>query len=199
MRHELRRERGRLVRLGGIGCGPMTPQAASSPRTSADASPGSPTGRAIPCFATDVKVYNPLCRARRRSPPTSPRQRSPAPDANPSPSSRRTACRLRPPAGTGHTFWADGNAHETAMTTAWPPNKVITNPAASATSTSRPTSSARAARPSPRSPRGATTPAASTPCSATAASASSRARSTATPGVPSGRSRGGEVVSSDSY
>ena len=25
----------------------------------------------------------------------------------------------------GHTFWADGNAHETGFTTAWPPNKVI--------------------------------------------------------------------------
>lgn len=27
--------------------------------------------------------------------------------------------------GTNHTFWADGNPHETAMTTAWPPNKAI--------------------------------------------------------------------------
>jgi prepilin-type processing-associated H-X9-DG protein len=29
--------------------------------------------------------------------------------------------------GKGHTFRADGNSYETSMTTAWPPNKLISN------------------------------------------------------------------------
>ena len=48
----------------------------------------------------------------------------PAPDADPN--AAASAYQTCVP-GQGHTFWADGNAHETGVTTAWPPNKVIRN------------------------------------------------------------------------
>ena len=73
-------------------------------------------------FATDVKVYQPLCRF-----PSFTNVNSPVviydPNADPyilAPE-YASAC----VAGQAHTFWADGNPHETAMTTAWPPNKMI--------------------------------------------------------------------------
>jgi len=75
-------------------------------------------------FATDVKVYNPLCGPNAViAGVTSP---SPVPPPNADPYTVAPAYLTCTP-GRGHTFWADGNAHETAMTTAWPPNMVIKN------------------------------------------------------------------------
>ena len=87
---------------------------------------------------------------------------------------------------TGHTEWVDGAVHETGLTTAWTPNQADPR-AGNAGAGPRPDRPAReraAARPSPRSPPGATTPAGSTSCSATAPSGSSRTSSTARPGGP---------------
>jgi prepilin-type processing-associated H-X9-DG protein len=75
-------------------------------------------------MASDVKIYQPYYRcsgglANINSPNT-----IPPPTADPftiAPEYGGGGCSL----GTDHSFWADGNAHETAMTTAWPPNKVI--------------------------------------------------------------------------
>jgi prepilin-type processing-associated H-X9-DG protein len=77
-------------------------------------------------FATDVKVYNPLC-GPKATVPAYTSTSYPAPDADPNTAAPAYASCVP---GQGHTFWADGNAHETAMTTAWPPNKVIKNSAA---------------------------------------------------------------------
>ena len=76
-------------------------------------------------MATDVKVYNPLCGPRAsivnvNAPPGI----VPAPDADPY--TAQPAYQSCVP-GKGHTFWADGNPHETLVTTAWPPNKAIKN------------------------------------------------------------------------
>ncbi len=73
-------------------------------------------------LATDVKVYQPL----RRCSTQFANIQSPTviPDPNSAPlviAPEYNTCGL----GQSHTFWADGNAHETAMTTAWTPNKVI--------------------------------------------------------------------------
>jgi prepilin-type N-terminal cleavage/methylation domain-containing protein/prepilin-type processing-associated H-X9-DG protein len=76
-------------------------------------------------FATDVKVYNPLCGPRATVPAYTP---TTAPDPTADPIATVPAYASCVP-GQGHTFWADGNAHETAMTTAWAPNKVIKNSA----------------------------------------------------------------------
>jgi prepilin-type N-terminal cleavage/methylation domain-containing protein/prepilin-type processing-associated H-X9-DG protein len=74
-------------------------------------------------LASDVKVYQPLRRcasfANINTPANVP---SPLADAySVAPEYGSTACNL----GQSHTFWADGNPHETSMTTAWPPNKMI--------------------------------------------------------------------------
>ena len=74
-------------------------------------------------FATDVKVYNPLCGPKATVPAYT---TSTAPSPTVDPYTAAPAYQTCVP-GQGHTFWADGNVHETAMTTAWPPNKVITN------------------------------------------------------------------------
>jgi len=71
--------------------------------------------------ATDVKIYNPLCGPKATVPaytPTTP----PAPNVDPYTAAPAYGSCVP---GQGHTFWADGNVHETAMTTAWPPNKMI--------------------------------------------------------------------------
>jgi prepilin-type N-terminal cleavage/methylation domain-containing protein/prepilin-type processing-associated H-X9-DG protein len=71
-------------------------------------------------FATDVKVYQPLCRFTAFTNVTDPTAyydpNGLPPVVEPSYASGCTPAQ-------SHTFWADGNAHETAMTTAWPPNK----------------------------------------------------------------------------
>ncbi len=74
---------------------------------------------------TDVKVYNPLC-GPKATVPSFTTTSAPLPTDNP--------VAVVPAYGTctpgqGHTFWADGNVHETAVTTAWPPNKIIQNSA----------------------------------------------------------------------
>jgi prepilin-type N-terminal cleavage/methylation domain-containing protein/prepilin-type processing-associated H-X9-DG protein len=74
-------------------------------------------------FATDVKVYNPLC-GPKATVPAYTTTNVPSPTA--APYTVAPAYQTCVP-GQGHTFWADGNAHETAMTTAWPPNMKITN------------------------------------------------------------------------
>ena len=76
-------------------------------------------------FATDVKVYNPLCGPKATVPAFT---TTTAPDPTADPIATVPAYASCVP-GQGHTFWADGNAHETAMTTAWAPNKVIKNSA----------------------------------------------------------------------
>jgi prepilin-type processing-associated H-X9-DG protein len=74
--------------------------------------------------AADVKVYQPLRRCSGGLMNVNSPTNIPSPDADPytvAPEYGSAACGL----GMSHTFWADGNPHETAMTTAWPPNKVI--------------------------------------------------------------------------
>ncbi len=77
-------------------------------------------------FATDVKVYNPLCGP--SSPVPGTMSPTSVPDSTVDPLTAAPAYATCVP-GQGHTFWADGNTHETSMTTAWPPNKPITNAA----------------------------------------------------------------------
>ncbi len=78
-------------------------------------------------IATDVKVYNPLCGPFAAIVNVSPPPGTvPAPDADPY--TVQPGYQTCVP-GKGHTFWADGNAHETLVTTSWPPNKVIKNAA----------------------------------------------------------------------
>ncbi|MCA1695291.1 MAG: DUF1559 domain-containing protein [Actinobacteria bacterium] len=75
-------------------------------------------------FASDVKVYQPVRRCHTQFANISDPVNVPGPDADPfavAPEYGSLSCSL----GMAHTFWADGNPHETAMTTAWPPNKVI--------------------------------------------------------------------------
>jgi prepilin-type N-terminal cleavage/methylation domain-containing protein/prepilin-type processing-associated H-X9-DG protein len=76
-------------------------------------------------LASDVKVYQPLRRCSGGlSNINNPTSAPPSPLADPytvAPEYGSTTCSL----GMSHTFWADGNPHETAMTTAWPPNKAI--------------------------------------------------------------------------
>ncbi|HEU5117609.1 MAG TPA: DUF1559 domain-containing protein [Isosphaeraceae bacterium] len=75
-------------------------------------------------FATDVKVYQALRRCSTQLANINDPNVVPPPSANPytiAPEYGSTSCSL----GQAHTFWADGNPHETAMTTAWPPNKQI--------------------------------------------------------------------------
>ena len=74
-------------------------------------------------FATDVKVYNPLCGPSSPIPAGMSPTNIPSPTVDPNSVAGYAGCTP----GQGHTFWADGNSHETSMTTAWPPNKIITN------------------------------------------------------------------------
>src|SRR5262249_6037022 len=68
-------------------------------------------------FATDVKVSNPLCGPFSPIPPGMTRTTVPPPNADPfAVAPAYSTC----VPGKGHTFWADGNSHETSMTTAWP-------------------------------------------------------------------------------
>src|SRR5262249_8800979 len=75
-----------------------------------------------------VKVYNPLrnCGTTNGLSNINDPSNVPPPTANP--------FTVAPEYGTcgtigkGHTVWADGNTHETAVTTAWPPNKAILDP-----------------------------------------------------------------------
>ena len=71
-------------------------------------------------LATDVKVYQPLCRFSSFANVNSPTAFY-DPTADPYTLAPEYAGSCSP--GQSHTFWADGNPHETAMTTAWPPNK----------------------------------------------------------------------------
>jgi prepilin-type N-terminal cleavage/methylation domain-containing protein/prepilin-type processing-associated H-X9-DG protein len=75
-------------------------------------------------LATDVKVYNPLCGPFSPVPPGMTPTTIPPPNADPISTAPAYATCVP---GKGHTFWADGNSHETAMTTAWPPNMKISN------------------------------------------------------------------------
>jgi prepilin-type N-terminal cleavage/methylation domain-containing protein/prepilin-type processing-associated H-X9-DG protein len=75
-------------------------------------------------LATDVKVYNPLCGPFSPIPPGMTPTTVPTPYVDPFTAAPAYATCMP---GKGHTFWADGNAHETSMTTAWPPNKMISN------------------------------------------------------------------------
>jgi len=75
-------------------------------------------------LATDVKVYNPLCGPFSPVPPGM--TPATATDPNADPASIAPAFASCVP-GRGHTFWADGNSHETSMTTAFAPNKAIGN------------------------------------------------------------------------
>jgi prepilin-type N-terminal cleavage/methylation domain-containing protein/prepilin-type processing-associated H-X9-DG protein len=75
-------------------------------------------------LATDVKVYQPLRRCSGGLANINNPNNIPPPTADPftvAPEYGSAACSL----GQSHTFWADGNPHETSMTTAWPPNKAI--------------------------------------------------------------------------
>ena len=73
-------------------------------------------------IATDVKVYQPLCRFTTLANISNPAS-VPDPNSDPYTVAPEYASNCVP--GQSHTFWADGNLHETGMTTAWPPNKAI--------------------------------------------------------------------------
>jgi prepilin-type N-terminal cleavage/methylation domain-containing protein/prepilin-type processing-associated H-X9-DG protein len=75
-------------------------------------------------LATDVKVYQPFRRCSTQLANINNPNVVPPPDADPftvAPEYGSAACGL----GNAHGAWSDGNTHETAMTTAWPPNKAI--------------------------------------------------------------------------
>ena len=85
-------------------------------------------GTSATLLATDVKIYQPYYRCGQNAGNLSnisfPNNIPPA-DADPftvAPEYGGSGCSA---VGVNHTFWADGNAQETAMTTAWPPNKAI--------------------------------------------------------------------------
>lgn len=75
-------------------------------------------------FAAEVKVYQPLRRCNAPLANVNDPSVVPDPGADPyavAPEYASAACGL----GQSHTFWADGNLHETGFTTAWPPNKAV--------------------------------------------------------------------------
>jgi prepilin-type N-terminal cleavage/methylation domain-containing protein/prepilin-type processing-associated H-X9-DG protein len=75
-------------------------------------------------LATDVRIYQPLRRCGAQLANINDPSVIPPPSADPytvAPEYGSAACSL----GQSHTFWADGNPHETSMTTAWPPNKAV--------------------------------------------------------------------------
>ncbi len=76
-------------------------------------------------LAADVKVYQPLRRCSTQLANINNPIVVPPPNASPfTVAPEYLSCS----AGKSHTFWADGNVHETAITTAWPPNKAILDP-----------------------------------------------------------------------
>lgn len=78
-------------------------------------------------LASDVKVYQPYRRCSAQLANISNPNSVPSPMENPftvAPEYGSSSCKL----GTDHSLWADGNTHETGMTTAWPPNKAIIGP-----------------------------------------------------------------------
>jgi prepilin-type N-terminal cleavage/methylation domain-containing protein/prepilin-type processing-associated H-X9-DG protein len=81
-------------------------------------------------WATDVKIYQALYRCSNGLANINNPNAVPDPSANPYTVAPEYGGSCGP-AGVGHTFWADGNPHETAMTTAWTPNRAIANPGAS--------------------------------------------------------------------
>jgi prepilin-type N-terminal cleavage/methylation domain-containing protein/prepilin-type processing-associated H-X9-DG protein len=75
-------------------------------------------------LGSDVKVYQPLRRCGAQFANINNPLAVPDPSSDPytiAPEYGSAACNL----GQSHTFWADGNAQESGMTTAWPPNKII--------------------------------------------------------------------------
>ncbi|MFO0958739.1 MAG: DUF1559 domain-containing protein [Isosphaeraceae bacterium] len=77
-------------------------------------------------FATDVKALNPLYRCTALANINNPNI-IPDPNADPLTVAPEYggSCGA---AAASHTAWVDGNTHETSVTTAWPPNKVILSP-----------------------------------------------------------------------
>jgi prepilin-type N-terminal cleavage/methylation domain-containing protein/prepilin-type processing-associated H-X9-DG protein len=78
-------------------------------------------------WATDVKAFQPLRRCNTQLANIQDPNAIPPPTADPlavAPEYGSAACGL----GRAHGSWADGNTHETAMTTAWPPNRTILDP-----------------------------------------------------------------------
>src|SRR5262249_33663592 len=78
-------------------------------------------------MATDVKAYQPFRRCNQQLANINTPSPVPEPTADPftvAPEYGSAACGL----GMAHSSWADGNTHETSMTTAWPPNKAIIDP-----------------------------------------------------------------------
>jgi prepilin-type N-terminal cleavage/methylation domain-containing protein/prepilin-type processing-associated H-X9-DG protein len=80
-------------------------------------------------LASDVKVYQPLYMCGGGLANINNPNVIPPPSADPFTVAPEYGGTCGAPS-VAHTFWADGNPHETAMTTAWPPNKVISNPSA---------------------------------------------------------------------
>ena len=79
-------------------------------------------GTSSTLMAADVKVYEPLRRCSTTLANISEPGMIPPPTADPyTVAPEYGTCGL----GKSHSLWADGNVHETAMTTAWPPNKAI--------------------------------------------------------------------------
>ena len=101
------------------------PTAASSRPTSAASSPASPTAPATRSWPARSRSAIPSTTASAPGWPTSTiPTTSPTPTADPytvAPEYGGSCGAV----GQGHTAWVDGNAQETGMTTAWPPNKQI--------------------------------------------------------------------------
>jgi prepilin-type N-terminal cleavage/methylation domain-containing protein/prepilin-type processing-associated H-X9-DG protein len=75
-------------------------------------------------MAADVKAFQPFRRCSTPLAQINDPATIPPPDADPyavAPEYASAACAL----GAAHSAWVDGNTHETAVTTAWPPNKAI--------------------------------------------------------------------------
>lgn len=81
-------------------------------------------GLSMTLFATDVHAFQPYRRCNAQLANIQTPGSVPGPDADPytvAPEYGSAACSL----GMDHGSWADGNTHETAMTTAWTPNRTI--------------------------------------------------------------------------
>ncbi|MFO0907639.1 MAG: DUF1559 domain-containing protein [Isosphaeraceae bacterium] len=75
-------------------------------------------------MAADVKAYQPYRRCNSQLANINNPLSVPGPEADPytvAPEYASAACTL----GQAHGSWVDGNTHETAFTTAWPPNKAV--------------------------------------------------------------------------
>ena len=122
-RDELRRQPGRLVRLGRLQR-PAEPQRLRHEPLPADRRVPA-TARARPCSPPRSRSAS-----RPRTAGPSPSRRSPTRTTSPRPTPTPTPWPPTTPSARSypdefHTEWSDGNAHSAGFTTAWPPNRKV--------------------------------------------------------------------------